>query len=95
MDYAYTLHVPKVVLMDWPRDATEYIRRVGRTARANQGGSILTLLCGNKEATMGKQITAAAIRSQRLTTQMDKEKTRCLERGELSLFRFEPVFRST
>ena len=29
---------------------------------------------------MGKQITAAAIRSQRLTTSVDREKTRCLER---------------
>ena len=69
-----------VVLMDWPRDAREYIRRVGRTARAGEGGSILTLLCGNKEAAMGKQIAAAAIRSLRLTTSADTEKTRCLER---------------
>eukprot|EP00439_Symbiodinium_sp_Y106_P014580 s4221_g2.t1 len=58
----------RVVLLDWPRDATEYLRRVGRTARADKGGSVLTLLCGPKEARMGKQITAAAIRCQKLTT---------------------------
>ncbi|CAE6930819.1 HSP90 [Symbiodinium natans] len=71
-----------VVLLDWPRDATEYLRRVGRTARADKGGSVLTLLCGPKEARMGKQITAAAIRCQRLTTKGDdfEEKVRCLER---------------
>lgn len=69
-----------VILMDWPRDATEYIRRVGRTARAGEGGSVMTLLCGTKEATMGKQITAAAIRSLRLTTSADTGKMRCLER---------------
>lgn len=69
-----------VVLMDWPRDATEYIRRVGRTARAGAGGSVMTLLSGDKEAKMGKEITAAAIRSQRLTTSVDMTKTRCLER---------------
>ncbi|CAE7903878.1 unnamed protein product, partial [Symbiodinium microadriaticum] len=71
-----------VVLLDWPRDATEYLRRVGRTARADKGGSVLTLLCGPKEARMGKQITAAAIRCQKLTTKGAdfEERVRCLER---------------
>ena len=36
---------------------------MGRTARAGEGGGVMTLLCGAKEALMGKQITAAAIRS--------------------------------
>ncbi|CAJ1377394.1 unnamed protein product [Effrenium voratum] len=70
-----------VVLMDWPRDATEYIRRVGRTSRAGGAGSVLTLLCGPKETRMAKQITAAAVRSLRLTNAGDfSEQMRCLER---------------
>jgi len=51
-----------VVLLDWPRDATEYIRRVGRTARGGASGGVLSFLSGYTELKMAKQVTSAAVR---------------------------------
>jgi len=55
-----------VVLFDWPRDANEYIRRVGRTARAGNRGGCLAFAAGYFENTMAKKTVAAALRGKRL-----------------------------
>jgi len=55
-----------IVLLDWPRDATEYLRQAGRTARGGMPGGILATTCGKKEFNMAKLVTAAAIRNVRL-----------------------------
>lgn len=54
-------HVDWVVLFDWPRDAIEYIRRVGRTGRSGQKGGILSLVYGGYELKAGKSIMKAAL----------------------------------
>lgn len=75
-----------VVLMDWPRDATEYIRRVGRTARGGQTGSVMALVAGVTENKMAKQVTAAAIKGLPLNSTLGVQQAlgdpseRCLER---------------
>lgn len=84
-----------VVLLDWPRDASEYLRRVGRTARGGGHGGVLAFLSGINEVRDGKMITSAAIRSLPLqrngggggpgTVQHLAEKAWCLER-------FNPLF---
>lgn len=54
--------IPWVILMDWPRDATEYIRRVGRTCRGGANGGVMSLTAGWTELKMAKKVTSAAIR---------------------------------
>merc|ERR1712079_119293 len=55
--------VPWVVLLDWPRDATEYLRRAGRVGRGGSSGGVLSLLVGLHELAAAKEVTSAAIRS--------------------------------
>jgi len=55
--------IPWVVLLDWPRDATEYLRRAGRVARGGSSGGVLSLLVGLHELASAKEVTSAAIRS--------------------------------
>lgn len=70
-----------VVLMDWPRDATEYIRRVGRTARGGKKGGVLCFVAGPKELKMGKDIMSAAIQNRPLAAGLDLGgKVGCIER---------------
>ncbi|CAK0879319.1 unnamed protein product, partial [Prorocentrum cordatum] len=47
-------------------DANEYIRRVGRTARAGNRGGCLAFAAGYFENTMAKKTVAAALRGKRL-----------------------------
>ena len=37
-----------VVLFDFPRDPSEYVRRVGRTARAGSSGVVTALVLGRQ-----------------------------------------------
>ncbi len=39
-----TSHVQHVVLFDFPRDPSEYVRRVGRTARGAGGEGVVSVL---------------------------------------------------
>ena len=39
-----TAHVEHVVLFDFPRDPSEYVRRVGRTARGAGGQGVVSVL---------------------------------------------------
>jgi len=54
--------IPWVVLLDWPRDATEYLRRAGRVGRGGNSGGVLSLLVGLHELAAAKEVTSAAIR---------------------------------
>ena len=47
-----TSHVGHVVLFDFPRDPSEYIRRVGRTARGASGTGQSSILV------LGRQVSA-------------------------------------
>ncbi len=40
--------VPHVVLYDFPRDPIEYMRRIGRTARAGRKGVVTILVWGRQ-----------------------------------------------
>ena len=40
--------VGRVVLFDWPRDPAEFLRRVGRTARAGVAGACVALVVGKQ-----------------------------------------------
>merc|ERR1711972_29321 len=82
-----------VVLFDWPRDASEYLRRAGRTGRGGSHGGVLSLVSGKQQVVMSKMITSAAIRGVSLQSQnmatdgpMFTAKFGCLER-------FNPFFR--
>lgn len=48
-----TAHVQHVVLFDFPRDPSEYLRRAGRTARGAGGQGLVTLLV------LGRQVGPA------------------------------------
>lgn len=47
-----SLQVDHVILYDFPREPSEYIRRVGRTGRAGRAGKVTVLV-------YGKQLPAA------------------------------------
>ena len=49
--------VGHVVLFDFPRDPSEYVRRAGRTARGASGRGTVTLLV------LGRQVGACALTS--------------------------------
>mmetsp|Transcript_106794 Transcript_106794/g.297262 ORF Transcript_106794/g.297262 Transcript_106794/m.297262 type:complete len:781 (-) Transcript_106794:63-2405(-) len=78
-----------VVLLDWPRDATEYLRRVGRTARGGGRGGVLSCLAGLQELRMAKQVTSAAVRS--LPLQGGAAATGALTEKAFCLERFDPT----
>merc|ERR1712110_446340 len=73
--------------MDWPRDATEYIRRVGRVCRGGKQGGVLSLVCGY-ELKMAKTIMASAIRGSSLNGAAATTKT--YDRAIPVLERFDP-----
>lgn len=50
-------HVDHVVLFDWPRDPSEYVRRVGRTARGAGGeGAVSILVLGRQVRSVRKMM---------------------------------------
>lgn len=48
------MHCGHVVLFDFPRDPSEYVRRVGRTARGANGSGVVTALVLGRQ--VGKQL---------------------------------------
>eukprot|EP00929_Paragymnodinium_shiwhaense_P007462 TRINITY_DN111383_c0_g1_i1.p1 TRINITY_DN111383_c0_g1~~TRINITY_DN111383_c0_g1_i1.p1 ORF type:complete len:939 (+),score=199.80 TRINITY_DN111383_c0_g1_i1:53-2818(+) len=77
-----------VVLFDWPRDATEYIRRVGRTARGGGQGGVLSFIGGYPELKMSKKITASAIKGDPLQSASSPQE----DELNYALERFDPTF---
>jgi len=49
-------HVEYVINYDLPEDMEFYVHRIGRTGRAGRAGTSLTLITGNKEFAMVKQL---------------------------------------
>jgi ATP-dependent RNA helicase DDX18/HAS1 len=47
-----------VVLFEFPRDPSEYVRRVGRTARGAGGKGVVTVLVLGKQVALAKDILA-------------------------------------
>jgi ATP-dependent RNA helicase DDX18/HAS1 len=47
-----------VVLFEFPRDPSEYVRRVGRTARGAGGRGVVTVLVLGKQVALAKDILA-------------------------------------
>ncbi len=45
-----------VVLFDFPRDPSEYVRRVGRTARGAGGRGVVSLLLLGKQVPLAQEI---------------------------------------
>lgn len=45
-----------VVLFEFPRDPSEYVRRVGRTARGAGGRGVVTVLVLGKQVALAKEI---------------------------------------
>lgn len=82
-----------VVLFDWPRDATEYLRRAGRTARGGNGGGILSLVAGFYEVKAAKIIMAAAIRGLALQRAVKGEgMPETLQSKAFCIERFNPLY---
>jgi len=82
-----------VVLFDWPRDASEYLRRAGRTARGGSKGGVLSLVSGKEELKMSKMITSAAIRGLPLQSQALASEGPSLTDNVGCLERFSPLTR--
>ena len=51
-----TAHVQHVILFDFPRDPSEYVRRAGRTARGAGGSGTVSLLVLGRQVRLAKQI---------------------------------------
>ena len=49
-----SVHTEHVILFDFPRDPSEYVRRVGRTARGASGRGVVSVLV------MGRQVRLAS-----------------------------------
>jgi ATP-dependent RNA helicase DDX18/HAS1 len=47
-----------VVLFDWPRDPSEYVRRVGRTARGAGGRGVVSVLVLGKQVPFAQDVMA-------------------------------------
>lgn len=54
VDSAYVDHV---VLFDFPRDPSEYLRRVGRTGRGASGGGLVTVLVLGRQVKLAQDIS--------------------------------------
>ena len=68
-----------MVLFDWPRDPSEFLRRVGRTARAGSGGRATALVVGKRQVATARAVAEAARHGKRLsdaisTNDKDKKK---------------------
>ena len=53
-----TSNVGHVVLFDFPRDPSEYVRRAGRTARGAGGKGVVSLLVLGRQVQLARQILA-------------------------------------
>ena len=62
-DFPKSVHV---VLWDWPRNPSEFLRRVGRTARAGEAGKVTALVTGRQHA-IAQAVVSAARNGERLT----------------------------
>lgn len=51
-----TSHVDHVILFDFPRDPSEYVRRVGRTARGAGGRGLVSILVLGRQVALAKAI---------------------------------------
>lgn len=51
-----TFNVGHVVLFDFPRDPSEYVRRAGRTARGAGGQGVVSMLVLGRQIQLAKQI---------------------------------------
>jgi ATP-dependent RNA helicase DDX18/HAS1 len=66
--------VDHVVLFDFPREPSEYLRRVGRTGRAGREGKVTALVYG-KQLDVAKSVVQASLNGQRIEpgVNMDQE----------------------
>lgn len=51
-----SVHVEHVVLFDLPRDPSEYVRRVGRTARGTLGSGHVSVLVLGRQVKLAQEI---------------------------------------
>ena len=51
-----TAFVEHVILFDFPRDPSEYVRRVGRTARGPSGEGLVSVLVLGRQVPLAQQI---------------------------------------
>ena len=51
-----TSAVKHVVMFDFPRDPSEYVRRAGRTARGAGGQGVVSMLVLGRQVQLAKQI---------------------------------------
>lgn len=51
-----SVYVGHVVLFDFPRDPSEYVRRVGRTARGAAGTGVVSVLVLGRQVRVAQQI---------------------------------------
>jgi ATP-dependent RNA helicase DDX18/HAS1 len=49
-------HVQHVVLFDFPRDPSEYVRRAGRTARGAGGQGVVSVLVLGRQVRLAKDV---------------------------------------
>lgn len=57
--------VDHVILFDFPREPSEYIRRVGRTGRAGRPGTATVLVYG-KQVDAARAVIEASMKGQRI-----------------------------
>jgi len=63
--------VGHVVLFDFPRDASEYVRRVGRTARGAGGRGRVTVLVLGRQVPLARELMARNARGEALISDSD------------------------
>lgn len=51
-----SVHTEHVILFEFPRDPSEYVRRVGRTARGASGRGVVSVLVLGKQVKLAKEI---------------------------------------
>jgi ATP-dependent RNA helicase DDX18/HAS1 len=68
--------VGHVVLFDWPRDPAEFLRRVGRTARAGRGGRCTALVVGSRQVALARAVADAAKGGRRLSAIDERQERR-------------------
>ena len=52
------MDVPQVILFDFPREPSEYVRRVGRTARGAGGTGVAFVLALGRQVVLAKRVMA-------------------------------------
>merc|ERR1712224_485955 len=53
-----TIFAKHVVIFDFPRNPSEYFRRVGRTSRGAEGKGKVTILATNEQVILAREITS-------------------------------------